>query len=60
MTVQKWEASHFCTILKNGQDARSTKDKFSCGTGILPVHKSLIEKGATSQEHLTFVGKLEI
>jgi hypothetical protein len=36
-----------CTILKNGQDARSTKDKFSCGTGILPVHKRLIENGAT-------------
>ena len=29
-----------CTILKNGQDARSTRDEFSaCGTGILPVHK---------------------
>jgi hypothetical protein len=26
----------------------------------LPVHKSLIEKGATSQEHLTFAAKLEI
>ena len=25
-----------------------------------PVHKSLIEKGATSQEHLTFGAKLEI
>ncbi|MEG3929356.1 hypothetical protein QUA08_18795, partial [Microcoleus sp. T3B2] len=25
-----------CTILKNGQDARSTKSEFSCGTGILP------------------------
>ncbi|MEG4276993.1 dihydrofolate reductase family protein [Microcoleus sp. MON1_C1] len=37
------------TILKNGQDARSTKDEFSCGTGILPVHKRLIENGATSQ-----------
>jgi 5-amino-6-(5-phosphoribosylamino)uracil reductase len=35
--------------LKNGQDARSTKDEFSCGTGILPVHKRLIENGATSQ-----------
>jgi hypothetical protein len=34
-----------CTFLKNGQDARSTKDEFSCGTGILPVHKRLIEKG---------------
>ncbi|MEG4344978.1 RibD family protein [Microcoleus sp. A003_D6] len=32
--------------LKNGQDARSTRDEFSCGTGILPVHKKLIENGA--------------
>ncbi|MEG4272028.1 MULTISPECIES: hypothetical protein [unclassified Microcoleus] len=60
MTVQKWGKSQFCTILKNGQDARSTKDKFFCGTGILPVHKSLVEKGATSQKHLTFGAKLEI
>ena len=37
------------TILKNGQDARSTTEEFSCGTGILPVHKKLIENGATSQ-----------
>ncbi|MEG5065584.1 dihydrofolate reductase family protein [Microcoleus sp. B3-A4] len=37
------------TILNNGQDARSTKDEFSCGTGILPVHKRLIENDATSQ-----------
>ena len=37
------------TILKNGQDARSTRDEFSSGTGILPVHKRLIENGATSQ-----------
>jgi len=43
-----------CTILKNGQDARSTKDKFSCGTGILPVHKSLIENGAISKLKLIF------
>ncbi|MEG4883154.1 hypothetical protein QUB75_20470 [Microcoleus sp. K1-B6] len=35
-----------CTILKNRQDACSTKDKFSCGTGILPVQKRLIENGA--------------
>ena len=35
--------------LKNGQDACSTRDEFSCGTGILPVHKRLIENGATSQ-----------
>ncbi|MEG4337612.1 dihydrofolate reductase family protein [Microcoleus sp. D3_18_C2] len=37
------------TILKNGQDARSTTEEFSCGTGILPIHKKLIENGATSQ-----------
>ncbi|TAE07874.1 MAG: hypothetical protein EAZ90_26695 [Oscillatoriales cyanobacterium] len=44
-----------CTILKNGQDARSTKDEFSCGTGILPVHKKVIENGARSQFLSTFV-----
>ncbi|MEG4517019.1 MULTISPECIES: threonine-phosphate decarboxylase [unclassified Microcoleus] len=38
-----------CTIVKNGQDAHSTRDEFSCGTGILPVPKQLIEHGATSQ-----------
>ena len=37
------------TILKNGQDAGSTRDELFCGTGILPVHKKLIENGATSQ-----------
>jgi outer membrane protein insertion porin family len=37
------------TILKNGQDARSTRDELFCGTGILLVHKKLIEDGATSQ-----------
>jgi hypothetical protein len=26
-----------CTILRNGQDARSTTHQISCGTGILPV-----------------------
>jgi len=35
------------TIVSNRQDACSTKDKFSCGTGILPVHKTLIDNGAT-------------
>jgi len=35
--------------LKNGQDAPSTRDEFSRFTGILPVHKRLIENGATSQ-----------
>ncbi|MEG4634753.1 DUF4347 domain-containing protein, partial [Microcoleus sp. AR_TQ3_B6] len=38
-----------CTILKNTQDARSTKSRFSCGTGILPVDKRFIDNGATSQ-----------
>ena len=41
------------TILKNGQEfhkmPRSTRDELFCGTGILPVHKKLIENGATSQ-----------
>jgi L-threonine-O-3-phosphate decarboxylase len=32
-----------CTIVKNGQDAHSTTDEFSCGTGILPVPKQVIE-----------------
>ncbi|WP_445302472.1 BamA/TamA family outer membrane protein [Microcoleus sp. MON2_D5] len=41
------------TILKNGQDARSTRDELFCGTGILPVHKKLIENGATSQVNPT-------
>ena len=38
-----------CTIVNNGQDAHSTRDEFSCGTGILPVPKQVIENGATSQ-----------
>jgi|GEM_PF-771411 len=37
------------TILKNGHLARSTRDELFCGTGILRVHKKLIENGATSQ-----------
>ena len=37
------------TILKNGQDAREARDELFCATGILPVHKKLIENGATSQ-----------
>ncbi|MEG4247112.1 BamA/TamA family outer membrane protein [Microcoleus sp. Pol10D4] len=41
------------TILQNGQDARSTRDELFCGTGILPVHKKLIENGANSQVNPT-------
>ena len=44
-----------CTIIRNRQDACSTRDEFSCVTGILPVHKRLIENGATSQLLLTFL-----
>ena len=36
-----------CTLVSNRQDAYSTKDKFSCGTGILRVHKRIFENGAT-------------
>ncbi|MEG4537298.1 hypothetical protein QUA50_08870, partial [Microcoleus sp. M2_D5] len=35
-----------------GQDARSTKNDFSCGTGILPVPKQVIENGAISKSEL--------
>jgi hypothetical protein len=38
-----------CTIVSNRQDACSTKTLLSCGTGILPVPKRLIENGARSQ-----------
>ncbi|MEG3833425.1 MULTISPECIES: hypothetical protein [unclassified Microcoleus] len=41
-----------CTIVKNGQDARSTKNDFSRGTGILPVPKQVIENGAISQSEV--------
>ncbi|MEG4916783.1 hypothetical protein QUB12_27250, partial [Microcoleus sp. B7-D4] len=37
------------TIVRNRQDACSTKSEFSCGTGILPVHKKLIDNSAISQ-----------
>ena len=37
------------TIVSNRQDACSTRKFTLCGTGILPVHKKLIENGATSQ-----------
>ncbi|WP_445174196.1 hypothetical protein [Microcoleus sp.] len=43
-----------CLFL-NGQDARSTKNEFSCGTGILPVPKQVIENGAISQFNLTYI-----
>ncbi|MEG4488736.1 hypothetical protein, partial [Microcoleus sp. D2_18a_B4] len=36
-------------------DACSTKSEFSCGTGILPVPKQVIENGATSQIQSTSI-----
>jgi len=49
-----------CTILKNGQDARSTKDKFSRFTGILPVHKRIIDNGATYEfsKNILWAGRM--
>ena len=41
-----------CTIVSNRQDACSTKNRLSCGTGILPVQKRLIENGATYELNL--------
>ena len=38
-----------CTNVSNRQDACSTKSEFYCGTGILPVHKRLVENGARYQ-----------
>ena len=37
------------TIVSNRQDACSTRKFTFCGTGILPVHKTLSENGATFQ-----------
>jgi hemolysin activation/secretion protein len=45
------------TILKNRQDACSTGSEFSCGVGILPARKRLIDNGATSQADRTFSTK---
>jgi hypothetical protein len=41
--------SHLAPFSLNRQDACSTRKFTLCGTGILPVHKKLIENGATSQ-----------
>jgi hypothetical protein len=44
----------FCGMgFKNGLEARSTKDEFSCGTGKMPVYKGLINNDARSQLKLT-------
>jgi IS605 OrfB family transposase len=41
--------SHLAPFSRTGFPACSTKDEFSCGMGILPVHKKLVENGAISQ-----------
>jgi glyoxylase I family protein len=48
-----WKNLTSSTILKNRQDACSTRKFTLCGTGILPVHKKLIENCATSQKNAT-------
>ncbi|WP_193972358.1 hypothetical protein [Microcoleus sp. LEGE 07076] len=44
-----------CTILSKSQDACSPTKLIFCGTGILPVHKRLIENGAISQIQPTII-----
>jgi hypothetical protein len=41
--------SHLAAFSATGFPACSTKDEFSCGMGILPVPKRLVENGARSQ-----------
>ncbi|TAF92650.1 MAG: hypothetical protein EAZ49_00735 [Oscillatoriales cyanobacterium] len=43
-----------CRILNNRQDACSTKNKFSCGMGILPVRERLVKNGARYQLHRNY------
>ncbi|MEG4984672.1 hypothetical protein QUB08_02660 [Microcoleus sp. BR0-C5] len=53
-----WTNLISCTLLKNRQDACSTRKSTLCGTGILPVHKKLIENGTTSQINQAFMNSL--
>ena|GEM_PF-5810605 len=62
--------------VKNGQDARSTKrkfscgvgilparstkSKFSCGVGILPARERVIDKGSISQFILAYLDNLAV
>ena len=45
--------SHLAPFSRTGFPACEAKSEFSCGTGILPVHKKLIDNGATSRFHAT-------
>ncbi|MGB3263430.1 MAG: hypothetical protein WBA89_05680 [Microcoleus sp.] len=39
--------SHLAPFSRTGCPACSTKDEFSCGVGILPAHKKLVDNGAS-------------
>jgi hypothetical protein len=39
----------YCTNVSNGLEARSTKSEFSCGVGVPPARKKLIDIGARSE-----------
>lgn len=47
--VPRWLLTGGDGDVSNGLEARSTKNGFSCGVGILPAHERLIENGARSQ-----------
>ncbi|MCC3405981.1 MAG: RibD family protein [Microcoleus sp. PH2017_10_PVI_O_A] len=44
--VPRWLLTGNDADVSNGQDARSTIDELSCGTGKMPVHKRLIDNDA--------------
>ena len=53
--VPRWLLTGNDADVSNGLEARSTIDELSCGTGKMPVHKRLIDNGATSQFDRTLV-----
>ena len=53
--IPRWLLTGQDGDVSNGQDARSTRDELSCGTGILPVHKSLIDNGAIGKFDRTLI-----
>jgi len=55
--VPRWLLTGNDADVSNGQDAHSTIDELSGGTGILPVHKKLVENGTTSQFDRTLIAK---
>jgi 5-amino-6-(5-phosphoribosylamino)uracil reductase len=55
--VPRWLLTGHDADVSNGQDARSTRDELSCGTGILPVAKRLIDNGTICQFDRTLTTK---